>query len=571
MDLKIIFEILFFFCLVLAAARPFGEYMYLVFSGKRNLLSPVMEPVENLIYRISGVNKVNEQTWVDYIVCVMVFNVVGLVFLTGIIMLQGFLPLNPQKLGAPEFWLSLNTAVSFVTNTNWQAYSPETTMSYFSQMTGLAVQNFLSAATGISVALALIRGLVRKETKELGNFWVDLTRSCLYVLIPLSLIAAIVLVSQGVPQNFTSYTKANTIEGTQQIIAQGPVASQEAIKELGTNGGGFFNANSAHPFENPTQLSNMLEMFLIIIISAGLIFTFGRYSGSIKQGRTLFYAVFVVVLMLSVTAAFTESTVNPVLKQSVPGAMFSHGNTEGKETRFFGGQSPLFSVLTTVTSCGAVNNMHDSNMPFTGLIELFNIQIGELLFGGVGSGLYTLLLFVIITVFLAGLMVGRTPEYLGKKIGSVEIKMTIAAAIFSSILMLLNSAVASIIPDVMKTVSNPGPHGFSQILYAATSAAGNNGSAFAGLNANVIFWNVTLAIEMFLGRFIPIFIVLALAGRLATKKTTPVSLGTLPTDDLMFAFILVVVILLVGGLTFLPGLSMGPMMEHMNLFAMNIH
>jgi K+-transporting ATPase ATPase A chain len=568
MNLKIIMEISFFFALVLIAARPLGEYMYLVFSGKKNILTPVFTPVENIIYRLCGVKKEDEQTWIDYAVSLMAFNMAGILLLFALIMLQGFLPLNPQKLGAPNFWLAINTAVSFVTNTNWQAYTPETTVSYFTQMAGLAVQNFLSAATGITVAIALTRGFTRKETRNIGSFWVDITRATLYILLPISVFGATFLVSQGVPQNFSPYTSAKTIEGAQQVIAQGPIASQEVIKELGTNGGGFVNANSSHPYENPTPLSNVFEMFLIVLISSGLIFTFGRFAGDIKQGRTLFYGVFVTLVLLVMCAAWSETTVNPLLvKNAGAKVSFENGNTEGKETRFFGAASPLFSVLTTVTSCGAVNNMHDSNMPLTGLVEMFDMQLGELIFGGVGTGLYTLLLFAVITVFIAGLMVGRTPEYLGKKIGPTEIQLTIAAAIFSSILMLLNSAIAVYVPDAVKSVANPGPHGFSEILYAATSAAANNGSAFAGLNANMDFWNISLSVEMFFGRFVPIILVLALAGRLVIKNATPASLGTLPTNDALFAVMLVMVILLVGGLTFLPALSMGPIAEHMNLFA----
>jgi len=568
MNWKSLFEVLFFFLLIIVSARPFGSYMYNVFSGKKTFLSPVFLPLENIIYKLSGVERDSEQTWVGYALSLMVFNLMGIVLLFAIIMLQGFLPFNPMKQGAQNAWMALNTAVSFVTNTNWQAYTPETTMSYFSQMAGLAVQNFLSAATGIAASIALVRGLVRRETQAIGNFWVDLTRCTLYILIPVCIIGALVLVWQGVPQNFSDYTQAKTLEGATQIIPQGPAASQIAIKMLGTNGGGFFNANSAHPYENPTSLTNMLEMFFIFLISMGLIFTFGRYSGDIKQGRALFYAVFVTVVLLVMGAVFAESTPNPLLvKAGGSSVSFLNGNTEGKETRFLGGQSPLFSVLTTVTSCGAVNNVHDSDMPLTGLIELFDIQVGELIPGGVGSGLYTLLLYAIITVFIAGLMVGRTPEYLGKKIGPVEIQLTVAAAIFSSILILLLSAVATYVPDAIKSTSNPGPHGFSQLLYAATSAAGNNGSAFAGLNANIDFWNITLSINMFFGRFVPLVLVLALAGRLAAKKITPSSVGTLTTNDALFAFLLVMIILLVGGLTFLPALTMGPIAEHMQLFS----
>ncbi len=571
MNWKIFGEIVSFFVLILIAARPFGSYMYNVFSGKKTFLSPVFLPLENMIYKLSSVESENEQTWVAYAISLMVFNVLGIVLLFAIIMLQGFLPLNPLKLGAQNAWMALNTAVSFVTNTNWQAYTPETTMSYFSQMAGLAVQNFLSAATGIAVSIALVRGLVRKEAQAIGNFWVDLTRTTLYILLPIALIGALVLVWQGTPQNFSAYTQARTLEGATQVIPQGPVASQIAIKMLGTNGGGFFNANSAHPYENPTPLTNILEMFFILLISMGLIFTFGKYSGDIKQGRALFYAVFITVVLLVIGAIFAENTANPLLAKSAGSSVsFLNGNTEGKETRFLGGQSPLFSVVTTVTSCGAVNNMHDSNMPLTGLIELFDMQVGELIPGGVGSGLYTLLLYAIITVFIAGLMVGRTPEYLGKKIGPIEIQLTVAAAIFSSILMLLLSAIAIYVPDAVKSTSNPGPHGFSQLLYAATSSVANNGSAFAGLNANINFWNIMLSINMFFGRFVPLVLVLALAGRLANKKITPSSVGTLTTNDALFAFMLVMIILLVGGLTFLPALTMGPIAEHMQLFS-SIH
>lgn len=571
MNWKIFGEIVSFFVLILIAARPFGSYMYNVFSGKKTFLSPVFLPLENMIYKLSSVESENKQTWVAYAISLMVFNVLGIVLLFAIIMLQGFLPLNPLKLGAQNAWMALNTAVSFVTNTNWQAYTPETTMSYFSQMAGLAVQNFLSAATGIAVSIALVRGLVRKEAQAIGNFWVDLTRTTLYILLPIALIGALVLVWQGTPQNFSAYTQARTLEGATQVIPQGPVASQIAIKMLGTNGGGFFNANSAHPYENPTPLTNILEMFFILLISMGLIFTFGKYSGDIKQGRALFYAVFITVVLLVIGAIFAENTANPLLAKSAGSSVsFLNGNTEGKETRFLGGQSPLFSVVTTVTSCGAVNNMHDSNMPLTGLIELFDMQVGELIPGGVGSGLYTLLLYAIITVFIAGLMVGRTPEYLGKKIGPIEIQLTVAAAIFSSILMLLLSAIAIYVPDAVKSTSNPGPHGFSQLLYAATSSVANNGSAFAGLNANINFWNIMLSINMFFGRFVPLVLVLALAGRLANKKITPSSVGTLTTNDALFAFMLVMIILLVGGLTFLPALTMGPIAEHMQLFS-SIH
>ena len=571
MDIKVIAEVVFFLALVLLVAKPLGNFMYLVFDGKRNFLSPVMEPVEKLIYKVSGV-KDSGQGWAEYALSVMAFNILGIIILFAMMMLQGHLPLNPQGLKAPEWKLALNTAISFITNTNWQAYTPETTMSYFTQMAGLAVQNFVSAASGIAVSLALIRGLVRKQTRDLGNFWVDLTRSCLYVLLPISIISALLLVWQGVPQNFSNYTHAVTVEGANQVIGQGPVASQEAIKELGTNGGGFFNANSAHPYENPTPFSNLLEMLLILLIPSGLIFTFGKYVHDIKQGRALFYAVFVTLAIFIAGAVYYETAPNPMFTKDAAVTRISAGDipTEGKETRFFGGASPIFSVVTTVTSCGAVNNMHDSNMPMTGFIELFDIQLGELIFGGVGSGMYTLLLFALITVFLAGLMIGRTPEYLGKKIGPTEIKLTAAASLFSGIMMLIISAIAVYVPGAAASTMGPVPHGFAQMLYAATSTAGNNGSAFAGFNANTGFWNLILGFNMLVSRFVPMILVLMLAGRFAAKNVTPVSVGTLPTNDALFAFMLVMVILLVGGLTFLPALSMGPIADHMALFS-SIH
>jgi K+-transporting ATPase ATPase A chain len=568
MDIKVIAEVLFFLVLVLLVAKPMGNFMYLVFDGKRNFLSPVMEPVEKFIYKVSGV-KDSGQGWAEYALSVIAFNILGLIVLFAIMMFQQFLPLNPQGLKAPEWRLALNTAISFVTNTNWQAYTPESTVSYFTQMVGLAVQNFVSAASGIAVSLALIRGLVRKQTRDLGNFWVDLTRSCLYVLLPIAIISALFLVWQGVPQNFSGYTHAVTVEGAKQVIGQGTVASQEAIKELGTNGGGFFNANSAHPYENPTPLSNILEMLLIILIPAGLIFTFGKFVHDIKQGRALFYAVFITFAIFIAGAVYYETAPNPAFAKGAAVTNISAKDipSEGKETRFFGGASPIFSVVTTVTSCGAVNNMHDSNMPMTGFIELFDMQLGELIFGGVGSGMYTLLLFALITVFLAGLMIGRTPEYLGKKIGPTEIKLTAAASLFSGIMMLVVSAIAVYVPGAAASTMGSVPHGFSQMLYAATSTAGNNGSAFAGFNANTGFWNLILGLNMFVARFVPMILVLMLAGRFAAKNVTPVSVGTLPTNDALFAFMLVMVILLVGGLTFLPALSMGPIADHMALFS----
>jgi K+-transporting ATPase ATPase A chain len=437
-------------------------------------------------------------------------------------------------------------------------------------MAGLAVQNFLSAATGMCVALALIRGLVRRESRTVGNFWVDLVRGTVYVLLPIALIGAVFLISQGVPQNFRAYQNVSPLEGGNQVIPQGPVASQEAIKTLGTNGGGFFNANSGHPYENPTPLSNLIEMLLIIALPAGLIIAFGHYAGDVKQGRALFNAVFAVMLLTTLFAAYSERGENPLLKKEFRselqwdgGTGGVIGNLEGKETRFGIGQSALFSVLTTSTSCGAVNNMHDSDLPLTGLVEMFNMQLGEIIFGGIGSGLYTLLLFGILTVFVAGLMVGRTPEYLGKKIGPRDMQLTVAAVLLPSALILIFTALVVFLPAPLESVSNPGPHGFGQLLYAYTSASQNNGSAFAGLNANTPFWNLTLAFCMLLGRFIPLVLVLKLAGNLAQKKITPSSLGTLPTNDLLFSFMLIMIIIIVGGLTFFPALAIGPIAEHL--------
>jgi len=570
MNWKIIAEIGFFFALIYLIARSLGAYIFNVLSGKKTITSALLGWLERILYRLSGVRLDHEQPWFEYALSLLAFNLFGLVFLFAMMLIQRFLPLNPQKLGSVEIMLALNTAVSFVTNTNWQAYVPETTMSYFTQMAGLAVQNFLSAATGMCAAVVLIRGFVRKESRTVGNFWVDLVRGTIYILLPIALVGAVFLIGQGVPQNFRAYQNVSPLEDGRQVIPQGPVASQEAIKELGTNGGGFLNANSGHPYENPTPLANLVEMLFIIALAAGLIFAFGHYAGDVKQGRSLFHAVFAVMLLATLFAAYSELKVNPILKKEFSnelrwggGAGSIIGNLEGKETRFGIGQSALFSVVTTSTSCGAVNNMHDSNMPLAGLIEMFNMQLGEIIFGGVGSGLYTLLLFGILTVFVAGLMVGRTPEYLGKKIGPQDMQLTVVAVLLPSALILIFTALVVFLPVPLKSVSNPGPHGFSQLLYAYTSANQNNGSAFAGLNANTPFWNLTLAFCMLLGRFVPLVLVLKLAGNLAAKKITPSSLGTLPTNDLLFSLMLIMIIIIIGGLTFFPALAIGPLAEHL--------
>jgi K+-transporting ATPase ATPase A chain len=570
MNWKLLAEIGFFFALIYLAARVMGKFIFNVFTGRRTFLHPVFSGLENLIYRLGGVKPEREQLWFEYALSLLMFNFIGGAFLFLLMLAQRFLPFNPQKFGSVGIMLALNTAISFTTNTNWQAYIPETTVSYFTQMAGLAVQNFLSAATGLCVAIALIRGFVNRESRTIGNFWVDLVRGTVYILLPVAVIGSMALIGQGVPQNFSRYRSVSTLEGGTQVIPQGPVASQESIKMLGTNGGGFFNANSSHPYENPTPLTNVLEIVLMIMIPAGLIFAFGHYAGDIHQGRALFNAVFAFMLLAVLFAAGTELAVNPLVKKEFGPGLLDHGgkgaiagNLEGKETRFGIGQSVLFSVTTTSISCGAVNNMHDSNLPLTGMIELFNMQLGELIFGGIGSGLYTLLLFGILTVFVAGLMVGRTPEYLGKKIGPREMQLTVAAVLFPSILILIFTALVVFIPSALRSVSNPGPHGFSQLLYAYTSASQNNGSAFAGLNANTPFWNFTLALGMLLGRFLPIVLVLKLAGNLAAKKITPSSLGTLPTNDLLFSFLLIMIIIIVGGLTFFPALAIGPLAEHL--------
>jgi K+-transporting ATPase ATPase A chain len=570
MHWKTIFELGAFFIILFIVARPMGLYIFKIFSSQKTTKIPILSWLEELLYKISRINKDKEQLWFEYALSLLVFNILGTIFLFIIMLVQQYLPLNPQKLTSVGIMTALNASVSFVTNTNWQSYVPESTMSYLTQMLALAVQNFLSAATGICVAIALIRGFVKKEHKTIGNFWVDLTRGTIYILLPLVIITAPILIWQGVPQNFNPYINVSTLEGKTQIIPQGPVASQEAIKLLGTNGGGFFNANSSHPYENPTPLSNMIEMLLILLIPAGLIYTFGLYARDIRQGHAIFNAVFIVLILFSFLATYAELKSNPILtkefQKELPIKSENSSfikNMEGKETRFGFAQSILFSMVTTSTSCGAVNNMHDSNMPLTGLLELFNMELGEVIFGGVGSGLFTLLLFGILTVFLAGLMVGRTPEYLGKKIGPKEMQLTVTAILIPSILILIFTACVVFIPSALKSVSNPGPHGFSQLLYAYTSASQNNGSAFVGLNANTSFWNLTLAICMLLGRFIPIVLTLKLASNLSAKNIAPASLGTLPTNNWLFTLILIMVIIIVGGLTFLPALAIGPFAEHL--------
>ncbi len=565
-----ILQILVFFALVTALVKPLGSFMAKVFNGERTFLSPIFAPVERVIYAACGVNPAQEQHWTTYTVAMLLFNVVGLLLLYLLQRFQQVLPLNPRALGpiAPD--LAFNTAVSFTTNTNWQSYVPETTMSYFTQMVGLAVHNFISAATGIALAIALIRGFARHSAQTVGNFWADLVRATLYVLLPMSIILALVFVWQGAPQNFNDYTSATTLEGATQTIAQGPVASQEAIKMLGTNGGGFFNANSAHPFENPTPLTNMLEMLAIFAIGAGLTYTLGKMVGNTRQGWAL-YAVMAVLFFIGVAVAYpAEAGGNPLYPTTVSQAstaLQAGGNMEGKEVRFGIANSALFAVVTTDASCGAVNSMHDSFMPLGGMIPLANIMLSEVIVGGVGAGIYGMLLFAILAVFVAGLMVGRTPEYLGKKIESKEMKMTMLAVLVSPLFILVFTGLASATSAGTQGIANAGPHGFSEMLYAFTSAAGNNGSAFAGLTANTLFYNLTLAATMLAGRFWMIIPTLAIAGSLARKKLTAPTPGTFPTTGALFVGLLVGVILIVGGLTFFPALSLGPVVEHFMLLA----
>lgn len=560
-----------FLLLLTVLTRPLGGYLQRVFDGERTLLSPVLGPVERGFHALAGVRADEDQPWTDYAVAMLVFSLGGYALLFAIQQLQGLLPLNPLGYGALSGDLSLNTAVSFVTNTNWQSYGGESTMSLFTQMVGLAVQNFLSAATGIALAIALIRGFAREKGKGLGNFWVDLTRATLYVLLPLSIPMALFLVWQGMPQNFIGASEATTLEGAKQLIAQGPVASQVAIKMLGTNGGGFFNANAAHPFENPTALSNFVQMLAIFLISAALTNTFGRAVKNELQGWAIYTAMAVLFIAGAGATLWAESQGNPALSaigvDQQMSLVQSGGNMEGKEARFGIAASTLFATVTTDASCGAVNSMHDSYTPLGGAVPLVNILLGEVVFGGVGAGLYGMLLFAIVALFIAGLMVGRTPEYLGKKIEAREIKLTVLAILCMPLALLGFLAVASVSPVALKGLANPGPHGFSEMLYAYASAVGNNGSAFAGLTANTPFWNLTLAAAMLIGRFAVIVPMLAVAGSLAMKSRSPATSGSFPTDGPLFIGLLVAIVLIVGGLTYFPALALGPIVEHLAMLA----
>jgi K+-transporting ATPase ATPase A chain len=579
-----------FFALVLLIAKPIGLYMARVYERQKTLLDPILGPIERLLYRMTGVDPDAEMRWTEYGAAMLIFSCATLLFTYAVERLQGYLPFNPQHFAAVEPYLAWNTAASFTTNTNWQAYVPETTMSYLTQMFGLATHNFWSAAVGMALAVAFIRGIARRERKTLGNFWVDLTRGTLWVLVPICLVYALTLVSQGVIQNFKPYDTATLLEKqsvtttgadgkpattivTTQTIAQGPVASQEAIKMLGTNGGGFFNANSAHPFENPTPLSNMLQMVSIFVIPGGLCVTLGKMVGSPKHGWAVFAAMAVLWFAGVLTCYWAEGQPNPLLHGvdqhvvSTGPAQSSGGNMEGKEVRFGIANSALFATVTTDASCGAVNSMHDSFMPLGGMVPLANIMMGEIVFGGVGAGMYGMLVFVVVTVFIAGLMVGRTPEYLGKKIQAFDVQMSMLYLLIFPLIILGFAAVAVLLPVAQSSLANHGPHGLSEILYAYTSAVGNNGSAFAGINANTHWFNSTLGIAMLSGRFLMIVPMLAVAGSLVSKKIAPPSVGAFPVTTPMFSVLVVSVIVIVGALTFFPALSLGPILEHLLLRA----
>ncbi|MCC7047696.1 MAG: potassium-transporting ATPase subunit KdpA [Alphaproteobacteria bacterium] len=559
------------YCAILAAlVRPLGGYMTRLFAGERTLLSPVLGPVERGIYALCGVDARQEQHWTGYAVGMLLFSLASVVLLYALQRLQAVLPFNPQGFDPVSPDLAFNTAISFTTNTNWQSYVPETTMSYLVQMAGLTVQNFVSAAVGIALAVALVRGFARRSAATIGNFWVDLTRCTLHLLLPICIVATLFMVWQGVPQNLNAYVDATTIEGARQSIAQGPVASQLAIKMLGTNGGGFFNANSAHPYENPNALTNLVQIVLIFMIGAGLTNVFGRMAGDERQGWAILAAMAALFLAGVAIAYWAEAAGNPAIAalgvDGGSGALQAGGNMEGKEVRFGIANSALFATVTTDASCGAVNSMHDSFMPLGGAVPLTNILLGEVIVGGVGAGLYGMLLFAILAVFIAGLMVGRTPEDLGKKIEAREVKMAMLAVLILPLSILGFTAIAAVLPAGLAGPANAGPHGFSEIFYAYASATGNNGSAFAGLTASTMFYNSTLGLAMLVGRFLMIVPVLAIAGALAAKKAAPAAAGTFPTHGSLFIGLLVGVVLIVGGLTYFPALALGPLAEH---FAMS--
>ncbi len=581
------FQIALFFLLIVLIARPLGIYMASVFERRKTFMDPVLVPIERLLYRLTGVEADKEMRWTEYGIAMLLFSLVSMLLVYLIERVQAWLPWNPQHLPNVPAVLALNTAASFTSNTNWQAYVPEATMSYLTQMAGLAYHNFTSAAVGMALAIAFIRGISRREQNTLGNFWVDATRAILWVLLPISFVLALVLVSQGVVQNLHPYSTARLVESQQivtpdsngkpvtqvittQAIAQGPVASQEAIKMLGTNGGGFFNANSAHPFENPTPLSNLLEMLAIFAISAGLTVTMGRMTGSPLHGWAVFAAMAILFFAGVTTAYWAEARGNPLMHGVAQQRTETQvgGNMEGKEVRFGIANSALFAAVTTDASCGAVNSMHDSFTPLGGMVPMVNIMLGEIVFGGVGAGMYGMLIFVVLSVFIAGLMVGRTPEYLGKKIEAYDVKMAMLYVLIFPLLILCFSAATVLLPHLgLSSLTNAGPHGLSEILYAFSSAAGNNGSAFAGLNANTNYFNLALAIVMLSGRFLMIVPMLAVAGNLARKKIAPASAGTFPVTTPLFTILLTGVIVIVGALTFFPALTLGPILEHLLMYA----
>ena len=581
------FQILFFLLVIFLVTKPLGVFMARVFNREKTFLDPFLRPVEKLVYRVTAVDEQHEMCWTEYTTAMLLFSGVSMTLLYLIERLQKWLPFNPQKLPNVEPGLAFGTAASFTTNTNWQSYVPETTMSYLTQMMGLAYHNFVSAAVGIVLAIVVTRGIARRETEKLGNFWVDTTRCLLWVLLPMCLVGSLIFVSQGVVQNFKPYTAAQLLDPqtvqvtgadgktttrtvTQQVIAQGPVASQEVIKEFGTNGGGFFNANSSHPFENPTPFSNFFELVLIFAIPSGLTYTLGRVTGSPRHGWAVWGAMAFLFLAAVSAAYWAESRGNPQFQDYVDqhaSAMQSGGNLEGKEVRFGTASSALFATVTTDASCGAVNGMHDSFTPLGGMVPLINIMLGEAVFGGVGAGLYGMFVFIVLSVFIAGLMVGRTPEYLGKKIESYDVKMAMLAVLILTFTILGFSAFAVVEPFGTAGITNPGPHGLSQILYAYVSSAGNNGSAFAGINANTMWYNTSTAVAQLLGRFFMIIPIMAIAGSLARKKTVPESAGSFPVTGALFSALLVSTILIVGALTFFPALSLGPILEHLLMMA----
>jgi K+-transporting ATPase ATPase A chain len=588
-------QIAVFFLLVVAVTKPLGVFMTHVFNRERTFMDPVLRPVERFLYRVTGVDEDHEMRWTEYAFAMLLFSVVSMLLLYFMQRIQGYLPFNPQKLGAVNpAHLAFNTAASFTTNTNWQAYSGETTMSYFTQMVGLAYHNFASAAVGIAIAIAFIRGIARREMQTIGNFWVDFTRASLWVLLPFCVVGALVLVSQGVVQNLRPYDTVKLVEPqqvqktsadgkpvvgpdgkavmetvTDQIIAQGPVASQEIIKELGTNGGGFFNANSSHPFENPTPLTNLIEMVCIFAISSGLTYTLGRMTGSQRHGWAVWAAMTVLFLVGLTVAYWAEAAGNPLLHGVDQRASIAQpgGNMEGKEVRFGIANTALWATITTDASCGAINGWHDSFTPLGGMVPLVNIMLSEVIFGGVGAGMYGILIYIVLAVFIAGLMVGRTPEYLGKKIEAYDVKMAMLVALIFPLIILGFAGVSSIHSFGTSSILNPGPHGLSEILYAYTSGAGNNGSAFGGLTANTAWYDITIGMAMLGGRFLMIIPMLAIAGNLAQKRYVPPSLGTFPVTTPLFTVLLIGVILILGALTFFPALSLGPILEHLQMHA----